>query len=791
MAKKETKFNTEGLEEIITDQPVTEEAKQASAEILTEQQLNDLNTEVENERKFGDQGVRTFLEAGASSASFGLTDQVLTKLGGEEAKEAMRERRQRNEEAALAGNIAGIVAPTLASGGTSLLAKGASSGVKAAAKAGMFAEKLTAKQLAKLINETGRKKIITNIIKKSIPKATGSAVEGAFYGAGQLVSEDALGTAEFNAENLLATAGTGAMIGGAFGGVLGSAEALVPIVKNNKIVDVVSKKINTNIDKRMAGAKLAKLSPSEISKLKDTKWGQEIYDNIPKFFKDNLKLKVTDSTESLFKKSSAEMKRLGEEIGETALQIDKIAKGTSILPTKSKIALRVQNNLREVAEVFKKNPDELAKSNLNKIEKRIASWDDWLNDNNPIKAVEIKELKTNLQQAAKWNKSIDQIPLNGKLDRKVAESVRQEFLELADSVSTVDANLGEKLRGLNLDYGTSLEISNKFKRALNKESSSELLKFKDLLVADILTDISGGGLGLATGAVVTKKFLESDLKRKLILMSNVEKANLKVNKKITKGISNFMSGAKKAAAPTSTKILLNTSFQIPNENGRKRPKPKTKKEAFKALSEDLIELQENPTKLVEHLSKNALTLTGAAPNTTMALNSTISTAIQFLNSKLPKDASRGGGLFARKWEPSSVELAKFERYLEAVENPMSAIEDLESGSLTRESIEAIKVVYPDIYVRLQSEAMDQITQNQELDYNKRLQLGVLLDLPSDSSLLPENIAALQQTFTDLKQQRTAASKEEGAIETTQGGLEGITFAEDEKTQTEKVATRKS
>ena len=405
MAKKETKFNLEGLEEIANEQPVTDEQKEAAQNILTDDQIKNIEKEVELEKKYGDKNLRTFVESAASSASFGLSDQALVAYGGEETKEALRERRQRNEEAALAGEMAGILAPSMLTGSTNLLAKTAAAGVKTAAKAGTAVEKITAKQLAKLISETGKKKLAKDVITKSLSKGAGSAVEGAFYGAGELVKEDALGTAEFNAENLVAYSGTGAMIGGAAGSLLGSAEAIIPIVKNNKVVDVVSKKINTNIDKRMAGAKLAKMSTADITKLKDSKWGQQIYDNLPDYFKKNLDLKVTDDIEKIYTKSNNEMKRLGEEIGETALQVDKLASGKDILPSKSQIALKVQNSLKELKEQFAKNPDEVAKKSLKKVQRRIESWDEWLYDTSPIKATEIKQLKTDLQKATKWNRS--------------------------------------------------------------------------------------------------------------------------------------------------------------------------------------------------------------------------------------------------------------------------------------------------------------------------------------------------------------------------------------------------
>ena len=122
---------------------------------LSEEQIDFVEKNVEMDKKYGDSGLRTFLESAASSATFGLSDQAYAALG-DDFKQALRERRKRNEFSALGGEIAGIVGPALLSGGSSLLAKGAGvagKGIATAAKAGTTVEKLTASGLKKLIKD--------------------------------------------------------------------------------------------------------------------------------------------------------------------------------------------------------------------------------------------------------------------------------------------------------------------------------------------------------------------------------------------------------------------------------------------------------------------------------------------------------------------------------------------------------------------------------------------------------------------------------------------------------------
>ena len=153
---------------------------------LSQDQLDYVEKNLELDEKYGNSNVRTFVESALSSATFGLSDQAYAALG-DDFKEALRERRKRNKGAAVAGEVTGIVGPALFSGGSSLLAKGAGAagkGVATAAKAGSAVEKLTATGLKKLIKDSGKKKFARDVLKKSVEKGAGSAVEGTFYGVG-------------------------------------------------------------------------------------------------------------------------------------------------------------------------------------------------------------------------------------------------------------------------------------------------------------------------------------------------------------------------------------------------------------------------------------------------------------------------------------------------------------------------------------------------------------------------------------------------------------------------------
>jgi primosomal protein N'' len=752
-------------EEALEQQPNTE---------LTQEELNAIEEEAQLEKEFGDSPLRTFAESAASAATFGVSDQVLKKFVG---SKALRERRERNEEAAITGEIAGIAAPAFLSGGTSLAAKGAQTagaGVLAASKAGQITEKA----LAQILKKTGKEKLARSVVKKSIEKGAGSAVEGAFYGTGQLVSEEALGTAEFNAENLLANVGAGAAFGAAAGGLFGSAEALIPVVKKGKIADYAVKKVPQK-DINKISAELSGFTPSKITKLKQN--NSFVYENLGDYYKNRLKLNVKDNTADLFEKNQRNLQEIGEEIGDTLAKIDDIA-DNSVLTTRDSLAKKITTNLEDLRKDFEGVKSGSARRKRNRINKEIEEFQDWIGNREPVSAKELNDLKRKYQNLSKYDKELGKTTLEEQINRTLAKSTREEVLDLADRVSTVNDDLGQQLRKQNLDYSTAAELTEVLSKKVDKVEAQKFLKFKDMLLGNIFLGAEQAGIG-AVG-IAAKKFAESDLRRKLQILSSVEKANKSITKNISTGVKDFFTKAKTAAKPTSTKVLLSTTF---NTEGKSK-KSENKKKAFDRISKELNELVNDRQKLINHITKNNLRVTNTAPNTANIIDQTMVKMVDFLYEKMPKPTTQKGMIQMLKkkpnYTPSTLELAKFERYVEGATNPMSIVDDLKAGNLSREKIEAVQVLYPDLYRRIQTETLSYIEQNADnIAYPKRLQLGILLDIAADTSLVPENIARLQETFR-ISEERNAG--QDGAVNTTQGGLENLNMAEDLQTDVQKT-----
>jgi hypothetical protein len=71
-----------------------------------------------------------------------------------------------------------------------------------------------------------------------------------------------------------------------------------------------------------------------------------------------------------------------------------------------------------------------------------------------------------------------------------------------------------------------------------------------------------------------------------------------------------------------------------------------------------------------------------------------------------------------------------------------------SGRLTPDHVEAVKTVYPKLYEQMRTSIFEGLTEAKSpLPYGRRIQLGILLDLPTDQTLAPDFVSAIQATYS--------------------------------------------
>ncbi len=719
--------------------------------------------------QYGDSEVVAGLAGAARGLSFGLSDQILTKTGLVQPK-TLSGLEEANPVSSGVGEVGGFVAGLLGPTEAGLLVKGAEA-------AGKIAERSAAKYITKQALGAGASKTVAaSIAEKMVPKILGSAVEGSFYGAGNLLSEEALGKADFNAENLLGSIGTGALIGGVAGGLFGAAEVVAPYAKTlaGKVSKPLTDAAEGLTNKSKAIGELTGMTKKEAMRAEQSK----VMQDLPDFFKNELKMVKSSTDDELLVAIKSKMDESGEAISKISDTVDKVGNGST-----GKVLAP------ESARVFDKIEKEIQENILSKLDGTVAGGD------------AIKQVAKTLDEyqnafAGKDFLSAKEMlsemrALDGKLQRfyrdpttakesikalwEVRSVLRGEINALADraaSMPGIDPGLGQALRKANRDFHLASTVHTPLERKLLAKSG---LSLKDMGYAGF--GVSNGVTGMMAAAM--GKFVDSDLRRRMVILSNVEKYNLDILKNITASTKNFFNKAGKIAEKEMLYKINDSALSHDLESGRK---PSSRQQAFENVQNNLQKYSTDSGKLVDMLAQRTSGMDDVAPETSAALTNNAQNAILFLNSKVPRSSQKQGmfDLMQNKKMPSAYDLSKFERYLKAVENPKSVLKDFGKGKLTLEGTEALKVVYPNMYANLQSAVMEYISTNEDnVPYKDKIRLGILLDTPTDASLIPENVIALQGMFSSQEQQSPG-------YQVPASGAKNLNIAEREATATQDI-----
>lgn len=151
-----------------------------------------------------------------SGATLGFAPQAITGLGLMD-QEKFSAYREEDPGAFLAGELTSFLVPgTGLIKGSGLVAKSVKTLTSPIQQVGRLGN-LAGNALTKKLIETGAESTAKTVLSNAAGKGLGSAIEGAFYSAGQLLTDDALGDAQFNAETLLSRASLGSLLAGTFG----------------------------------------------------------------------------------------------------------------------------------------------------------------------------------------------------------------------------------------------------------------------------------------------------------------------------------------------------------------------------------------------------------------------------------------------------------------------------------------------------------------------------------------------------------------------------------------------
>lgn len=161
----------------------------------------------------------------------------------------------------------------------------------------------------------------------------------------------------------------------------------------------------------------------------------------------------------------------------------------------------------------------------------------------------------------------------------------------------------------------------------------------------------------------------------------------------------------------------------------------------KKLDKHLLELQKDPRGLFDIGGKTAHYL----PDHGQALSQTATSAVTYLNSLRPS-TDRAMPLDPLR-KPSKAEESAYQNALTIAQQPLIVLDKVKKGQLTPQDVKHLTTLYPSLTRRLQQKVSEQMIntfhEKESIPYRTRLNLGLFLGQPLDSSMTAQSILSAQ------------------------------------------------
>lgn len=640
-----------------------------------------------------------------------------------------------------AGELAGLVLPALASGGSALGARTGTSAIGrvfGATPAGLLgeigsgAERLALSALPEASSALGKAG------RSALSMAARGMAEGALIDVSNTIGKSIIHDQPLTAQTVLASGAEGALLGGLLGGGLGAAGSLVGsgleagigtlagamVPKGEKAVGTVLKQLGAN--------------PTEIAKLGNSQ--QELTDAIKGFYKN-----VMEPAGLTFRSDASEIAVAARKTVDSSRTIqrgilDEVQRGApSLVPDMGRVSYRLQNEA--VAPFLGTFSEAQVLKAVDKLEKRLVglgqkggaggfgTFEGWFDARN-----QIKEL-TNLVKDPTVAKDLHQRVLT-VLDSELTSSldaagavIGKPKLSSQWQAAAAQERLAEALEGM-----TS-------RKALSPEAGFGLTPgdLKTVGWSALMGGPKGlvGGLGLVGAKGIASRIQDAVspiLAQKAFegLMGATAGASVQNTRgAIKKGVQGFFDTSRRGASYSYPKVtresfdktLERTSLLI---SPMHQEKVKQYAEAVSAMNQKALAQE--------------ILLTNA--RATQYLQANIPQSLTSKKASSLREVPKPHGLDAQEW--------KFLRIDQAIKNPLSLIDKLEDGQLTTDEVKAVKYVYPELHQEIVSSVSEHILEMKQegkfLPIDKITHLGIVLDSPVDSFLEPEFVGQIQASL---------------------------------------------
>jgi len=344
----------------------------------------------------------------------------------------------------------------------------------------------------------------------------------------------------------------------------------------------------------------------------------------------------------------------------------------------------------------------------------------------PLNIKELREIRIKLDDVAKFNSSKLEPSAISEAARDLRTWVEDEVVSRAKKI---DIEVGNKYEAAKKNYGLSKDAGKIVDLAAKKAAK------------DSNFSLFYSGVGSAVGASVAGV-------PGAIVGGLVGGAARNALREFSGALSVFMSRNLAKNVEQYEKLIDSTAkaFFRPLEAGTKAyiivPKDNDKDIAKIDYKRLMAEISDREKYVEDFVDKNE-DLFAQYPETSQKILDTTLRARDFLLTKIPQNPYVGNPWKEKTWEPSPLEINKYMRYREAVNNPSTILRQIRDGYVTPEAIEVLNMVYPETKNELMKSFLNEADRAKSLPVSKRVELFKIFGIQLDTFMSGKNFIEAQ------------------------------------------------
>jgi hypothetical protein len=248
-------------------------------------------------------------------------------------------------------------------------------------------------------------------------------------------------------------------------------------------------------------------------------------------------------------------------------------------------------------------------------------------------------------------------------------------------------------------------------------------------------DAAGGGVlrAIASGTVLNPRLLAAGLRVGHGAERIVDAAAKSEQKVVESGVNRAM------------RSIADTSMAIQ----KRLPVAGAMVQKYREREQRLQQLAAQAPAVRAELERSTEWMQDRAPAARAAAVDTPLKIVDYLQQKAPKSLGASTP-FSNPLPPSKQQMQEWLNRVRAIENPATLLDDMAKGKLTPEAVDAVREVYPETFAVIQARMLDKLTdmevKGKRPAYKERIQLALILGVPTDPTMTPEVMRAVQAQY---------------------------------------------